>query len=181
MLWLWETRGGIKSRCPTCNSNTSHRTKVATNHIDAYTTQTRSPLLTLINKTFCGIKVSVRADTGSSHSIAGERMYQVFKDKGLHFQKITLVMTLADDQQTTGEALTTQKEKLNLLLQSFQNVPKPEGEATTILEQHISALTPCNSDRVRPLIPLGKLGRPPKVPQTPGSSSGRRRNQRGRM
>ncbi|GFV46880.1 transposon Tf2-6 polyprotein [Trichonephila clavipes] len=36
-------------------------------------------------------------------------------------------------------------------------------------------------DKVKPLIPLPKRGRPPKVPQTPGSSSGRRRNQRGRM
>ncbi|GFU72106.1 uncharacterized protein TNCV_3858781 [Trichonephila clavipes] len=47
---------------------------------------------------------------------------------------------------------------------------------------HTSALTPCNNDKLKPLIPLRKQrGRPPKVPQTPGSSSGRRRNQRGRM
>ncbi|GFW52688.1 retrovirus-related Pol polyprotein from transposon 412 [Trichonephila clavipes] len=46
---------------------------------------------------------------------------------------------------------------------------------------HTSALTPCNNDKVKPLIPLCKRGRPPKVPQTPGSSSGCRRNQRGRM
>ncbi|GFY33891.1 uncharacterized protein TNCV_4595991 [Trichonephila clavipes] len=46
---------------------------------------------------------------------------------------------------------------------------------------HTSALTPCNNDKVKPLIPLRKRGRPPKVPQTPGSSSGRRRNQRGKM
>ncbi|GFV48430.1 retrovirus-related Pol polyprotein from transposon 412 [Trichonephila clavipes] len=46
---------------------------------------------------------------------------------------------------------------------------------------HASALTPFNNDKVKPLIPLRKRGRPPNVPQTPGSSSGRRRNQRGRM
>ncbi|GFV90326.1 transposon Tf2-8 polyprotein [Trichonephila clavipes] len=46
---------------------------------------------------------------------------------------------------------------------------------------HTSALTPCNIDKVKPFIPLRKRGRPPKVPQTPGSSSGRRRNQKGRM
>ncbi|GFW34724.1 hypothetical protein TNCV_953521 [Trichonephila clavipes] len=44
-----------------------------------------------------------------------------------------------------------------------------------------SALPPCKNDKVKPLIPLRKRGRPPKVPQTPGSSSERRRNQRGRM
>ncbi|GFY71848.1 transposon Tf2-9 polyprotein [Trichonephila inaurata madagascariensis] len=76
-----------------------------------------------------------------------------------------------------SESLTSvQKEKLTLLLESFQNVFEPGGEATTILEHRTS---PCNSDRVKPLI--RKRGRPPKVPQTPGSSSGRRRNQRGRM
>ncbi|GFW26721.1 uncharacterized protein TNCV_2851111 [Trichonephila clavipes] len=101
-------QGVIKSRCPICNPNSSQRTDVATNHINAYTAQTRSPRLTLIDITFCGIKGRVCADTGSSHSIAGERMYQIFKDKGLLFQETTLVISLADGPQTPGEAPTTQ-------------------------------------------------------------------------
>ncbi|GFS42968.1 transposon Tf2-9 polyprotein [Trichonephila inaurata madagascariensis] len=73
-----------------------------------------------------------------------------------------------------GKSLTSvQKEKLSLQLEPFQNVFEPGGEATTILEHHTS---PCNNDRVKPLIPLRKRGCPPKVPQTPGSSSGCRRN-----
>ncbi|GFX32615.1 integrase catalytic domain-containing protein [Trichonephila clavipes] len=95
-------QGVIKSKCPTCNPNSSHRTDVTTNHINAYTTQTRNFRLALIDITFCGIKGRVCANTGSSHSISGERMYQVFKDKGLLFQEITLSMGLADGQQTTG-------------------------------------------------------------------------------
>ncbi|GFR23164.1 uncharacterized protein TNCT_290111 [Trichonephila clavata] len=339
---------GVKmSRCPTCNPNSSQRTDLATNHINAYTTQTKSPRLTLIDIAFCGKKGRVCADTGFSHSIAGEKIYQVFKDKGLLFQETTLAMSLADSQQTTGtnflssaglvldvknacwyfwdnpthkypfgeeldtpsiaenmssnacqlregegESLTSvQKEKFNLLLESFQNVFEPGGEAlnfcrelrtlnevvndigviipndnfvpeitpylkkfekfsTQIREvvegqqdnrkfyadkkrkaaptyqpgEHVfvashrlsnaaqgrsaklmprrdviltqrspssyeiaslgnpgvpldvyqtSALTPCNSDRVKPLIPLRKRGRLPKVPKTPGSSSER--------
>ncbi|GFU39196.1 hypothetical protein NPIL_528011 [Nephila pilipes] len=125
--------------------------------------------------------------------MAGEKMYQVFKDKGLIFQETMLVMSLADGQQTTGtdflssaglildaenacchfwdnpthkypfgeeldtpsiaemssntcqlkegegESLTSfQKEKLNILLESFQNVSEPGGEATTILRQQDS-------------------------------------------
>ncbi|GFY72442.1 retrovirus-related Pol polyprotein from transposon opus [Trichonephila inaurata madagascariensis] len=196
-------------------------------------------------------------------------MYQVFRDKGLLFQKTTLAMILADGQQTTDEALTTrvmveiegrsvltkfiilpkakgnrtllgtyflssaglvldvknifwyfwdnathkypfgeeldnpsiaekmssntcqlregegeslipvQKEKLNLPLESFQNIFEPGGEATNILEHHINT---GNSPPIYvPIIPLRKRGRPPKVQQTPGSSSGHRRNQRGRM
>ncbi|GFU96796.1 uncharacterized protein TNCV_1303261 [Trichonephila clavipes] len=184
----------IKSRCPTCNLNAAQRTDVATNHINAYTAQTRSPRLTLIDITFCGIKGRVCADTGSSHPIDEERMFQIFKDKGLLFQETTLAMSLEDGQQTTrrdflssaglvldvkntcwyfwdnpthkypfgeeldhpfivekmssntcqlregeGESLTSaQKEKLNLLLESFQNVFEPEGEATNILENPIN-------------------------------------------
>ncbi|GFU31622.1 retrovirus-related Pol polyprotein from transposon 297 [Trichonephila clavipes] len=88
-------QGGIKSRCPTYNLNASQKTDVATNHIKAYTAQTRSPRLTLIDITFCGIKGRLCADTGSSHSIAGERMFQIIKDKGLIFQETTLAMSLA--------------------------------------------------------------------------------------
>ncbi|GFQ99669.1 uncharacterized protein TNCT_601441 [Trichonephila clavata] len=95
------------SRCPTCTPNSSQRTDIATN-INAYTAQTKNPRLTLIDITFCGKKGRVCADIGSSHSIAGEKMYQVFKDKGLLFQETTLAMSLADGQQTTGEALTAQ-------------------------------------------------------------------------
>ncbi|GFX95209.1 uncharacterized protein TNCV_848001 [Trichonephila clavipes] len=79
-------QGVIKSTCPTCNLNASQRTDLTTNHINAYTAQTRSPRLTLIDITFFGIKGRVCADTGSSHSIAGERMFQIFKDNGLLFQ-----------------------------------------------------------------------------------------------
>ncbi|GFT27159.1 hypothetical protein TNCV_40201 [Trichonephila clavipes] len=101
-------QGVIKSRCTTCNLNASQRTDVATNHINAYTAQTRSPRLTLIYITFCGINGRVCADTGFSHSIARERMFQIFKDKELLFQETTLAMSLVDGQKTTGEALTTQ-------------------------------------------------------------------------
>ncbi|GFW00957.1 uncharacterized protein TNCV_1761951 [Trichonephila clavipes] len=86
-------QGVIKSRCPTCNLNASQRTDVATDHINAYTAQTRSPRLTLIDITFCGIKGRVCADTGSPHSIAGESMFPIFKDKGLLFQETTLAMS----------------------------------------------------------------------------------------
>ncbi|GFY74767.1 hypothetical protein TNIN_497771 [Trichonephila inaurata madagascariensis] len=82
-------------------------------------------------------------------------------------------------REREGESLTSvQKQTLTLLLESFQNVFEPGGETTTVLEHHTS---PCNNARVKLLIPLRKRGRPPKVPQTSGSSSGRHRNQRGRM
>ncbi|GFX86550.1 retrovirus-related Pol polyprotein from transposon 297 [Trichonephila clavipes] len=83
-------------------------------------------------------------------------------------------------REREGKSSTSiQKKKLNLLLESFQNVFEPGGEATTIFEHHINT---GNSPPISvPIIPLRKRGRPPKVPQTPGSTSGRRRNQRWRM
>ncbi|GFX31308.1 transposon Tf2-8 polyprotein [Trichonephila clavipes] len=135
-------QGVIKSRCPTCNLNASQRTDVATNHINAYTAQTRSPRLTLIDITFCGIKGRVYADTGSSHSIAGERMFQIFKDKGLLFQETTLAMSLADGQQTTGEALTTQvmvEIEGRSVLTKFIILPKAKGNRTLLGTDFLSS------------------------------------------
>ncbi|GFU14357.1 uncharacterized protein TNCV_3097671 [Trichonephila clavipes] len=128
-------QGLIKSTCPTCNLNDSQRTGVATNHINAYIAQTRSPRLNLIDITFCGIKGRVCADTGSSHSIAGERMFQVFKDKGLLFQEITLAMSLADGQQNTGEVLLTQvmaEIEGRSVLTKFIILPKAKGNRTLL-------------------------------------------------
>ncbi|GFT50761.1 transposon Tf2-11 polyprotein [Trichonephila clavipes] len=71
--------------------------------------------------------------------------------------------------------ILTQRSPSSYEIASLDNPGEPLGV------YHTSALTPCNNDKVKPLIPLRKRGRPPKVPQTPGSSSGRRRNQRGKM
>ncbi|GFX60739.1 uncharacterized protein TNCV_4977151 [Trichonephila clavipes] len=135
-------QGVIKSRCSTCNLNASKRTDVATKHINAYTAQTRSPRLTLIDITFCGIKGRVCADTGSSHSIAGERMFQIFKDKGLLFQETTLAMSLADGQQTTGEALITHvmvKIEGRSVLTKFIILPKAKGNRTLLGTDFLSS------------------------------------------
>ncbi|GFV87332.1 transposon Tf2-9 polyprotein [Trichonephila clavipes] len=69
--------------------------------------------------------------------------------------------------------ILTQRSPSSHEIASLDNPGEPLGV------YHTSALTPCTNDKVKPLIPLRKRGRPPKVPQTPGSSSGRRRNQRG--
>ncbi|GFW93655.1 uncharacterized protein TNCV_4541841 [Trichonephila clavipes] len=135
-------QGVIKSRCPTCNLNASQRADVATNHINAYTAQTRSPRLTLIDITFCGIKGRVCADTGSSHSIAGERTFQIFKDKELLFQDTTLAMSLEDGQQTTGEVLTTQvmvEIDGRSVLTKFIILPKAKGNRTLLGTDFLSS------------------------------------------
>ncbi|GFX06041.1 uncharacterized protein TNCV_760771 [Trichonephila clavipes] len=102
-----EKQGVINYRCPTCNLNVSQRTNVATNHINAYTAQTRSPRLTLIDITFCGIKG----------------------------RETTLAMSLADGQQTTSEALTTQvmvEIEGRSVLTKFIILPKAKGNRTLL-------------------------------------------------
>ncbi|GFU69445.1 uncharacterized protein TNCV_2444181 [Trichonephila clavipes] len=71
--------------------------------------------------------------------------------------------------------ILTQRSPISCEIASLDNPGEPLGV------YHTSALTPCNNDKVKPLISFRKRGRPPKVPQTPGSSLGRHRNQRGRM
>ncbi|GFS58771.1 uncharacterized protein NPIL_81181 [Nephila pilipes] len=83
-----EKQGVIKSRCPTCNPNSSQRTDVATNHINAYTAQTRSLRLTLIDITSCGEKGRVCADTGSSHSLLGKRYTRYSRTRDLSSRKL---------------------------------------------------------------------------------------------
>ncbi|GFV07381.1 retrovirus-related Pol polyprotein from transposon 412 [Trichonephila clavipes] len=140
--WTKETCEGNLGALPAHNPNSSQRTDVATNHTNAYTAQTRNPRLTLIDITFCGIKGRVCADTGSTHSIPGERMYPVFKDKGLLFQETTLAMSLADGQQTTGEALTTQvmvEIEGRSVLTKFIILPKAKGNRTLLGTDFLSS------------------------------------------
>ncbi|GFX34135.1 retrovirus-related Pol polyprotein from transposon 412 [Trichonephila clavipes] len=62
-------------------------------------------------------------------------MFQIFKDKGLLFQETTLAMSLADGQQTTGEALTTQvmvEIEGRSVLTKFMILPKAKGNRTLL-------------------------------------------------
>ncbi|GFS77651.1 uncharacterized protein NPIL_501541 [Nephila pilipes] len=119
----------MQIRCPTYNPNSSRRTYLATNHVNVYATETRSPRLTLIDITLCGKKGRVCVDTGSSHSTAGEKMYQVFKDKGFNFQETTFTMCLVDGQQTTVEALITKvKQEIERKIIPCQVHHSPKGK-----------------------------------------------------
>ncbi|GFV89349.1 retrovirus-related Pol polyprotein from transposon 297 [Trichonephila clavipes] len=160
-------QGVIKSRCPTCNLNASQRTDVATNHINAYTAQTRSPRLTQIDITFCGIKgceTTLTMSLADGQQTTDEALTTQFSWFGSRCEEYLLVLwdnpthkypfgeeldTLSIVEKMSsntcqlregeGESLTSsQKEKLNLLLESFQNVFEPGGEATNILEHHIN-------------------------------------------
>ncbi|GFX38361.1 retrovirus-related Pol polyprotein from transposon 412 [Trichonephila clavipes] len=92
---------------------------------------------------------------------------------------------LSNAAQGRGAKLMPCRDGPNVILTqrspSSYKIASLDNPGETLGVYHTSALTPCNNDKVKLLIPLRKRGLPPKVPQTPGSSSGRRRNQRGRM
>ncbi|GFY11836.1 uncharacterized protein TNCV_4973361 [Trichonephila clavipes] len=102
-------QGVIKSRCPTCNPNSSQRTDVATNHIHAkvYTAQTRSPRLTLIDILLWNKGTYVQTQ-GLHIQLLGKGCTKNLRIRNSSSRKTTLAMSLTDGQQTTGEALTTQ-------------------------------------------------------------------------
>ncbi|GFY03919.1 transposon Tf2-8 polyprotein [Trichonephila clavipes] len=192
-------QGVMKSRYHTCNLNASQRTDVATNHINAYTAQTRSPRLALIDITFCRIKgrettltmsladvqqttgevlttqvrVEIEARSGltiilpkakGNRTLLGTDFLSsaglvldvkntcwYFWDNPTHrypfgeeLDTPSIVEKMSSNtcqlREGEGESLTSaQKEKLNLLLESFQNVFEPGGEATNILDHHINS------------------------------------------
>ncbi|GFX54448.1 uncharacterized protein TNCV_2593821 [Trichonephila clavipes] len=104
---------------------------------------------------------------------------EMLADKLEAFNNIRRSSASGPRRHVNASLTSTQKGKLYILLESSQNVFERGEEATNILENHINA---GNSPPISvPIIPLCKRGHPPKVQQTPGSSSGRRRNQRGRM
>ncbi|GFY55850.1 retrovirus-related Pol polyprotein from transposon opus [Trichonephila inaurata madagascariensis] len=69
-------------------------------------------------------------------------MYQVFRVKGLLFQETALAMSLADGQQTTGEALTTQmmvEIEGRSFLTKFIILPKAKGNRTLLGTDFLSS------------------------------------------
>ncbi|GFX69775.1 retrovirus-related Pol polyprotein from transposon opus [Trichonephila clavipes] len=69
-------------------------------------------------------------------------MFQIFKDKGLLYQETTLAMSLADGQQTTGEALTTQvmvEIEGRSVLAKFTILPKAKGNRTLLGTDFLSS------------------------------------------
>ncbi|GFV87808.1 retrovirus-related Pol polyprotein from transposon 412 [Trichonephila clavipes] len=50
---------------------------------------------------------------------------------------------------------------------SYYEIASLDNPGEPLDVYHTSALTPCNNDRVKPLIPLRKRGRPPKVNRVP--------------
>ncbi|GFS42793.1 transposon Ty3-G Gag-Pol polyprotein [Nephila pilipes] len=100
------TSGFIRAKCPNCTAEPkteSSRFKFFEASSCLVTTASVSTVYLRIN----GIFGKACADTGSSHSIAGETLYTLLKDEGAKFRNRTMCISLADGHRSTEDVLIT--------------------------------------------------------------------------
>ncbi|GFT79672.1 retrovirus-related Pol polyprotein from transposon opus [Nephila pilipes] len=98
--------GVIKPRCPKCSPSSTHSSPRVGNVI-FQSCSTKPTQITLLNITVNGLPGTACADSGASHCIAGELLYEILKKRGADFQKTQLTMSLADGTKNEVEAYTT--------------------------------------------------------------------------
>ncbi|GFQ85403.1 uncharacterized protein TNCT_554381 [Trichonephila clavata] len=108
LLRMW-TPGIIRSRCRTCNPvrQNDYDLSSSLNQSHFYSFSSENNPIGIIQISVCDTKTAVCADTGATHSVAGEKLYHLLKQKGLNFKEKTMQMTLADGRTQTREILTT--------------------------------------------------------------------------
>ncbi|KAF8789997.1 Retrovirus-related Pol polyprotein like [Argiope bruennichi] len=84
----------------------------------------------LIVLKICGVGSAACADTGASHSIAGEKLFHILQSKKVKFESKTISVTLADGTQSNVAALTT---IVNLEVESKELVVLPEAKGNRTL------------------------------------------------
>ncbi|GFV75545.1 retrovirus-related Pol polyprotein from transposon 17.6 [Trichonephila clavipes] len=101
--------GIIRSRCPTYNPVRQKDDALSSslNQSNFYSFSSESNHISIIQISICNTEAAVCADTGATHSVAGEKLYHLLKQKGLNFEEKTMQMTLADGRTQTTEILTT--------------------------------------------------------------------------
>ncbi|GBM92728.1 Retrovirus-related Pol polyprotein from transposon 17.6 [Araneus ventricosus] len=100
------TPGFIREKCPNCTTEPkaeSSRFEYLKASSCFVTTTPVSTLYLRVN----GIFGKACADTGSSHSIAGETLYTLLKDESAEFRNGTMCISLADGQRSTEDVLIT--------------------------------------------------------------------------
>ncbi|GFX40575.1 retrovirus-related Pol polyprotein from transposon 17.6 [Trichonephila clavipes] len=100
--------GIIRSRCHTCNPVRQKDTLSSSlNQSNFYSFSSENNPISIIQISICDTEAAVCADTGATRSVAGEKLYNLLKQKGLNFEEKTIRMTLDDGRTQTTEILTT--------------------------------------------------------------------------
>ncbi|GFV17491.1 hypothetical protein TNCV_1272781 [Trichonephila clavipes] len=101
--------GIIRSRCHTCNPVRQKDDALLSslNQSNFYSFSSESNPISIIQISICNTEAAFCADTSATHSVAGEKLYHLLKQKGLNFEKKTMQMTFDDGRTQTTEILTT--------------------------------------------------------------------------
>ncbi|GFW38007.1 retrovirus-related Pol polyprotein from transposon 297 [Trichonephila clavipes] len=79
--------GIIQSRCPTCNPvrQKDNALSSSLNQSNFYSFSSESNPISIIQISICNTEAAVCANTGATHSVAGEKLYHLLKQKGFEF------------------------------------------------------------------------------------------------
>ncbi|GBM00602.1 hypothetical protein AVEN_77399-1 [Araneus ventricosus] len=128
------TLGYTQSKCPTC-SKSKGEAKASVNCVNLFTfKETTSPSSFIVLK-ICGVESAVCADTGASHSIAGEKLFHMLQSKKVKFKPKIIYLTLADGTQSNVAALTTVvdlKVEGKAVATELSDLPEPKGNRTLL-------------------------------------------------
>ncbi|GFQ81823.1 retrovirus-related Pol polyprotein from transposon 297 [Trichonephila clavata] len=127
------TPGVVKSKCPTCTITNEMETEVNCMTLfnlnsDLY------PSSVIVLKIF-GEKFAVCADTGASHTIAGEKLFKFLQEHGITFTNKVISVMMADGIRQTITALRT---VVNLYIEGkvipteFLVLPEAKGNKTML-------------------------------------------------
>ncbi|GFX66245.1 uncharacterized protein TNCV_342191 [Trichonephila clavipes] len=79
--------GIIRSRCHTCNPVRQKDDALSSslNQSNFYSFSSKSNPISIIQISICNTEAAVCADTGATHSVAGEKLYHLLKQKRIEF------------------------------------------------------------------------------------------------
>ncbi|GFY75279.1 uncharacterized protein TNIN_298861 [Trichonephila inaurata madagascariensis] len=96
--------GYIKSKCPDCNPSKGDPAHFGILKVNSLSPSNRNAVLRIsIN----GVSGTAFADSGASHSIAGETLYTILLQQGAAFEKTAISLSFADGIVTQKEVLRT--------------------------------------------------------------------------
>ncbi|GFU40424.1 retrovirus-related Pol polyprotein from transposon 297 [Trichonephila clavipes] len=99
------THGVIKSKCPKCRI--ANEMETAVNSMTFFNLNSNLyPTSVIVLKIF-GEKIAVCADTGASHTIAGEKMFKFLQEHDVTFTNKRISFMMADGIRQTIMALST--------------------------------------------------------------------------
>ncbi|GFT80887.1 retrovirus-related Pol polyprotein from transposon 17.6 [Trichonephila clavipes] len=146
LLWMWKP-GYIKVKMPDCNPSKGDPAHFGILRINSLSPSNRNAVLRIsINE----VSGTAFADSGASHSIAGETLYTILLQQGAAFEKTVISLSFAD-------GIVTRKE----VLHAFQTVIL-EGKSKELLKKELDSLLQqgiiieCESPYASPVVLIPK-------------------------